>query len=472
MNNKQNEQETLRESLSLIYRLKENAESLRQESDLLLKGMRAILEAKTRKALYERMFSMFQNLIPYETCFVLNHDRPGIMRCFSATENSFEGTDWEVDGALKKALMGKPVAVFNAASLPSWQTFTGQPDKIPTSVLYCPFRIDDQLSIMVFCARDLGFYTQKHVSLAERYREFTEQTVLSVNAKLQALESEKLRAEKIRVEETMFKSEKMASLGLLAAGVAHELNNPVAYIKSNIEFLSDTAPMLDELIGCVKQLVNTRSLDATTLTTLINLATKDEFINLQNDLKNICNSVHDGTKRITDIVSSLRTFVESNERKDSETFNVNRCIENSLLLIASELKTISAVHTTLGEVPDIRGSAGKFNQIVVNLLMNAIHAMGENGRLEVRTQMVSHTLKDATISSFIVITIKDNGCGISAQNIDKLFEPFYTTKPVGEGMGLGLYITFTLIESLGGTISVNSELNIGSEFEVKLPCAS
>lgn len=461
------EQESLLENLNLIYRLKEQAETHQQESDMLLSGMRAILVANDSQDLYEKMFELFRTIIPYEVCFVLDPHKPGSMTCTASTDPKTLNSIWTVDTVLKKAVSEKPLAIFNAKSQPAW--VEQERLKTPSSVLYLPFRVSKHKSIIVFCTDEIGFYTQDHVALAERYREFTEQTLLSVQAKLKALESEKLREEKEQVERSMVHSEKMASLGLLAAGIAHEINNPVAFIKSNVEFLSGCTNMISELLDTVKDIEKNGSLHATHKAKLTELITKKGVLDFADDLNDICTSTNDGVKRVTKIVSSLRTFTHNDENNKNQSFAINECLDNSLRLVASEFKNNIEVHSKLGkDIPEISGDPGKFNQVIVNLLVNAAQAMPNGGCLEISSEIVRQETE--TRKAGVYVVVKDNGCGIETTGLAQIFEPFYTTKPVGQGTGLGLYITFSLIESLGGQISADSEVNIGTVFTIFFPC--
>ena len=139
---------------------------------------------------------------------------------------------------------------------------------------------------------------------------------------------------------------------------------------------------------------------------------------------------------------------------------MNDCIAHALRLVNSELKHRIKIQQHLSDVPLIKGKTGKLNQVLVNLFVNAAQAMEDGDKLTIS----SFEEKDHT-----VITVKDTGCGIEKHALQKLFEPFYTTKPTGKGTGLGLYISFSIVEAMGGTISVESEVNVGTTFTLSFP---
>jgi signal transduction histidine kinase len=474
-----NETEVLRENFALILRLKEQAEALRKESDMLLSGMRDILSAQTPEALYQNMFEVFASLIPYQICFILSHDTPGYMVCKTSTTPAFLDTKWPVDDVLKRTLIGTPTAVFNARIQPAWQALE-RPVETPAAVLYCPFIDNNKTSIIAFCSPEIGFYTQTHINTAERYREFTEQTLMSVQAKLDALESQKLKKEREQVQLSMVQSEKMASLGLLAAGVAHEINNPLAFVNSNFDALSGCMPALSEFFGKTQRVLKTQLPCATKLQQIEALFNEYDIEMLMEDLQEISADSKEGIHRVCDIVKSLQAFTQDNDADDKAYFDLNNCVDDSLRLLKSKFKNTVQVTKKLNTIPLLKGSQGKVNQVLVNLMVNAYQAMASSAHMYITTGVKDtpniHNLQSALdngagdgVAQNAFVKIIDNGCGIAEDKIDSIFEPFFTTKPVGEGTGLGLYITYTLVQALGGEITVDSELNVGTEFTLTFP---
>jgi len=259
-------------------------------------------------------------------------------------------------------------------------------------------------------------------------------------------------------------SEKMASLGLLAAGIAHEINNPVGFVLSNINILSDYLGAVKPLIEQHTKLIETIETGNTTETSQAIDVIKDIY--KDNDIKFILEDLQpllaesaDGMERIRDIVSNLKSFSRVDDT-DMREADINECIESTLKIIWSELKYNCDLKKDMGDLPLLYCFPGQLNQVFMNIIINAAHSIVKHGEIHIKT-----FLQD----DVIIITISDNGCGISPENIDRLFNPFFTTKPIGEGTGLGLSISYGIIKKHGGTIGVESTEGKGTVFTISLP---
>ena len=241
---------------------------------------------------------------------------------------------------------------------------------------------------------------------------------------------------------------KMGSLGQLVAGVAHELNNPIGFIYSNMSVLTDYIEKLDKLIDVAEK--DPKKLKAA----------KEEvdYEYIMKDLPKLIRSCEDGAKRVRDIVLNLKNFSRSDELERKE-YNLEEGLESTLQILKSELKDIK-VHKKFGGIPPIHCYAGQINQVFMNIVSNAVQAIDGKGDIWIETKKKGLE---------IVITIKDNGRGISEKNLSKIFDPFFTTKPVGQGTGLGLSISYGIIENHKGQILVDSIVGKGTEFKIILP---
>jgi signal transduction histidine kinase len=257
-------------------------------------------------------------------------------------------------------------------------------------------------------------------------------------------------------QEQLVQTEKMASLGQLVSGIAHEIKNPLNFIYGNTGFLADYAQKMQNLMESFENLPSVSPEDRMEIQRL-----KEEihYSFIKQDLKVLIDNFAEGARRINTIVSDLRAF----SRMDTDTIaevDLQASLEMSLNLLRNQYKNRIEIHKEYGDIPKIQGYSGKLNQVFMNLLSNAFHAIHGNGDVWIRTR---------SNSSDVEIEIEDNGAGISKENLKRIFEPFFTTKPVGQGTGLGLSISYGIIDQHQGKISVTSVPQKGSTFTVRLP---
>lgn len=256
-------------------------------------------------------------------------------------------------------------------------------------------------------------------------------------------------------ESQLVQSEKLASIGVLAAGVAHEINNPVGFIRSNLEVLED---YFNDIEQYYHEFENTLSTEQDK-ENYRKLAKKYELEFLFKDSPPLIQSSISGVDRVTEIVKSLKTFARIDHPEKTLT-DINEGLSATLNMVHNELKYHCKVNVDLQELPKIHVYAGKLNQVFMNLLINAGQAMSDKGDVFVRSFVEDEN---------IVIEIEDTGSGIDPEVIGQIFTPFYTSKPIGEGTGLGLSISHQIIEQHGGEIKVKSVMGQGSCFSVYLP---
>jgi two-component system, NtrC family, sensor kinase len=256
-------------------------------------------------------------------------------------------------------------------------------------------------------------------------------------------------------------SEKMASLGQLTAGVAHEINNPINFVVSNINPLRRDINDIKELLSKYDTLKNDDTYD-TRLGDIEKFKKEIDYNYVQEEIEILLKGISEGATRTSEIVKSLKNFSRLDEH-DLKKTNINEGIASSIVLLSQQIDTIKVIQN-LGQIPEIECFPGKINQAFMNILTNAVEAIHshrkEGGILEIHTYQQDE---------FVFATIKDNGTGMPEEVKNKIFEPFFTTKDVGKGTGLGLSITHGIIEKHHGTISIQSEIGNGTMFEIKLP---
>jgi PAS domain S-box-containing protein len=253
-------------------------------------------------------------------------------------------------------------------------------------------------------------------------------------------------------------SEKMASIGQLAAGVAHEINNPVGYINSNIgqlkSYLKELAPFFELVKG------NTDKFESILTPEQLSQLKEVDIEEIQEDLSDIMNESAEGVLRIKTIVNDLKDFSHVREVV-WEYADVHRGIESTLNIAQNELKYNTEVIKNFGDIPLIECVAPQLNQVFMNLFVNAAHAIENGGTLNITTSQDTETS--------ILVTVEDSGKGMDGETIKKIFDPFFTTKEVGKGTGLGLSLSYGIITSHNGEISVESEVGKGTIFSISLP---
>jgi signal transduction histidine kinase len=256
-------------------------------------------------------------------------------------------------------------------------------------------------------------------------------------------------------ESQLVQSEKMASIGVLAAGVAHEINNPIGFIRSNLEVLEDYFSDIEKYYHDFNETLSSEEDKENHK----RLAKKHELEFLFKDSPPLIKSSISGVDRVTEIVKNLKTFARI-DLPEKALIDINEGLSATLNMVHNELKYCCKVHVDLQPLPQVHAFPGKLNQVFMNLLINAGQSISGKGDVFVRT-----FIDDGSI----VIEIEDTGSGIDPAKLAQIFTPFYTSKPVGEGTGLGLSISHQIIEQHDGKIIVRSELGKGSCFSVYIP---
>jgi len=266
-------------------------------------------------------------------------------------------------------------------------------------------------------------------------------------------------------KEHLVQQEKLASIGLLAAGVAHEINNPIGFIRSNLETLEKYLESIRLILSAYAQLSGQLTQAAVTAELSdslerINLLIKDRELDfISEDAVSCIKESLSGTKRVEDIVRNLKDFSRT-DKDERLSLNINQVIDDSINLVWNEIKYKCTVKKSYGDLPDIYACAGQLNQVLINVLMNSMQAMGTSGEIEIRT---------SADSEYVHIDIIDDGPGFPEQDIFNLFDPFFTTKGIKEGTGLGLYISHGLVLKHRGKIVAANEADRGARITISLP---
>ncbi len=265
-----------------------------------------------------------------------------------------------------------------------------------------------------------------------------------------------------RLEEAhhqLLQSEKMAAVGQLAAGVAHEINNPVAFITSNLGTLRDYSTSLLAIVAAYE--AQEHVFTAATLSQLRRVKDDNDYAFLSQEVLQLVDESRDGALRVKQIVQDLKDFSHVGEQ-GWQWADLHKGLDSTLNIANNEIKYVAEVKRCYGTIPHIKCLASQLNQVFMNLLINAAHALqGTTGCITVTTGCED--------DDHVFIDISDDGCGIPPENLKRIFDPFFTTKPVGKGTGLGLSLSYGIVHQHGGSISVTSETGVGTTFRVALP---
>lgn len=278
-------------------------------------------------------------------------------------------------------------------------------------------------------------------------------------------EIERVNQKLVQTKNQMIQSEKMAAIGQLAAGVAHEINNPIGYVSSNLVtlkgYISDLLSGYQKTLALFEHLKKIDKID-------FESTTSDSIDFIIDDIPSLFEDTEIGLTRVKEIVDGLRNFSRVDQAMEFDVFDVNEGIKDTLIVTKNKYKYLANIETNFGDLPLIKAKGGKLNQVFMNLIVNACDAIASKfdessllGWIKITTEQEAEHVK---------ITFSDNGIGIDEEIVQYLYNPFFTTKPIGQGTGLGLSISYDIIvNEHKGSIAVDSTKNVGSTFVLTLP---
>lgn len=322
------------------------------------------------------------------------------------------------------------------------------------SILYVPLKVKEKpVGVVTVQSFQKHAYNDYHLNLLRNLAAYI--AIAVDNA--QALED--LKATQVQ----LVQAEKMASLGQLAAGIAHEINNPINYIANSVrplrQDLTDLQAIVHSLTPLQEQPLLTDEQLRQQLEAIRQFTQRMDAGFILEEMESLLEGIEEGSARTQEIVAGMRNFARS-DINQFHLANVHEGIDSTLRLLGNLLKNRITVHKSYGPLAEIECLPGKLNQVFMNILSNAIQAIEGTGDIWIQTREEAGTM---------LISIRDNGMGMPDEVKNRIFEPFYTTKKVGEGTGLGLSISFGIIEEHGGKIEVDSQTGHGTRFLIKVP---
>ncbi len=333
-------------------------------------------------------------------------------------------------------------------------------------LIYTPVINNDKINQVVISCRDITIDNKNAEKISNLNKELND-AILQVKSKNDELEETLLKLKK--TQDRILQLEKMASIGQLAAGIAHEINNPTGFVSSNLKTLAGYQEDLSGLIIKYRELLamlnnvyihNEATSEVSELIDkIINYEEEIDLDYILGDIKNLINESKDGASRINKIVQNLKDFAYPGEDK-LELADINRNIESTLNIVWNEIKYKATVTKEFEELPKIECYPHQLNQVFMNILVNAAQAIEKNGEIKIVTRKVNNIIN---------ISISDNGSGIPEENINRIFDLFFTTKETGKGTGLGLNVAYNIIQKHKGEIKVSSEPGKGTTFSISIP---
>lgn len=290
-----------------------------------------------------------------------------------------------------------------------------------------------------------------------RNRERAEAVLLRRNMQLS-----ELNARLNVVQEHLLQNEKMASIGQLAAGVAHEINNPIGYVHSNIGALETYLNDLFLILDAYARTENVLMIDAAAHAELQRLKAELNLDFLRTDIPLLMAESKEGISRVSKIVQDLKDFSHVNSSQEWKWVDLHQGLNSTLNVVNNEIKYKAEVVKEYGVLPEIECLPSEINQVFLNLLVNAAHAIADTERGII-------TLRSGCDDLRVWIEVADTGSGIAPENLKRIFDPFFTTKPIGKGTGLGLSLSYGIVTKHGGSIEVDSKVGTGTTFRVILP---
>ena len=309
-------------------------------------------------------------------------------------------------------------------------------------------------------------------AIVDVFRDITERVKMESMLAETNRELEKKLSELKSMQSELIQKEKLASIGQLAAGIAHEMNNPVGFVASNIESFRDYANVIKDLLRRYREVCSSVdvSFSDEKMKSLVReikeIEEKEDVDFILEDMDSLISETMDGLNRLTEIIQGLREFSRVDKIGDFDEHDINEAIKKTLVITRNEYKYCADIELELGDIPKVYCNSSQINEVIMNTIVNAAHAVREKwkdkkGRIKIKT---------FADDNYVYYEIEDNGVGIPKDIRDKIFDPFFTTKEVGKGTGLGLNISYDIVVNKHkGSISVESEPGEWTRFTIKLP---
>ncbi len=434
--------------LQLTYE-KQQLEQFRQLNELLSRGLAAILSSEQQETLFSKLFDVVTHVIDYDAILILQlNDQQTTAQLLACLPATLPAADLTIDASCP--LFRQDLNLFDLSLLDWWQQLLPLTAGYKSALTY-PLHTPQSAYTMILLSRRIGAFSANSAVILRSFSTFIASTLSQLEKRKLQDERDTLRAQQHRIEQSLLRQEKMAAIGQLAAGVAHELNNPLGFIYCNLNTLKHYLQQYDSFIQS----------SVAAHPELIPQAKALQLDYIRSESKDLLEESLEGARRARDIINNLRTFSHPDE-KTMQEIDFGTLLKDTARIAQTQVKHNAKIQLDLPDSPAmVCGNSTQLSQVLLNLLMNANQAI-TNGKGEIRL-----ILRET--SGLWQLQITDNGCGIAEHVAAHIFEPFFTTKPVGQGTGLGLSMSRAIAEQHGGSLMLASSGSTGSSFVLTLP---
>ena len=443
--------EQLQEKLSQLTYEKQQLERFKHLNELILNGLNAILTSDKHEEIFQKLFAVIHEVISCQHIVLLMVDeQEQRLTLVGSTNQGLNISDLPLEPL--RLIRNSTHNFFNVKRVDWWQTHFADTFTDVESLLSHPFSTSQSHYALMLLGNKRGAFSSQIQELLISFTSFFANTLTQFETRKLLTERDKLLQRQKNIEQSLVQQEKMASLGQLAAGVAHELNSPLGFVHSNLDTLR---VYLDD----IRKVLRYHSINTAKIKDTLDI----NIDYLLDDGKDIIDESLEGAVRARDIINNLRIYSHPDD-KSTEVTCLNGLLETAVKIANTQIKYNSVMDLQLGEdEPRITANANQLNQVIINLILNADQAVPEGKGII--------TLKCSKEGNSCYVDIADNGSGIPAAIQHRIFEPFFTTKVIGQGTGLGLSLSKAIVEQHSGTIELCHSNADGSLFRLHFPSA-